>query len=62
MLVVMNPMDFTPMLKIVKQWQYKSKKEFRYDLDLIWSNCFLYNATEVCHSLTPSIPASDADA
>jgi hypothetical protein len=49
-------MDFQSMLKKVKQRQYKSKKEFKDDLDLIWSNCFLYNATEVCHSSTPSTP------
>ena len=36
------------MLKKVKQKSYKSKKEFKDDLDLIWSNCFTYNATEVC--------------
>ena len=39
------------MLKKVKQKQYKSKKEFKDDLDLIWSNCFTYNATEVRQSL-----------
>ncbi|EEB95012.1 hypothetical protein MPER_06084, partial [Moniliophthora perniciosa FA553] len=26
------------------QKQYKSKKEFKDDLDLIWSNCLTYNA------------------
>ena len=35
------------MLKKVKAKQYKSKREFKDDLDLIWSNCFTYNATEV---------------
>jgi transcriptional activator SPT7 len=45
--VISNPMDFQTMLKKVKQRQYKSKKEFRDDLDLIWSNCFTYNASEV---------------
>lgn len=35
------------MLRKVKQKQYKSKKEFQDDLDLIWSNCYTYNATEV---------------
>lgn len=35
------------MLKKVKQKQYKSKREFKDDLDLIWSNCYTYNATEV---------------
>ena len=39
------------MLKKVKQKSYKSKREFKDDLDLIWSNCFTYNATEVCISL-----------
>ena len=46
-LVIANPMDFQTMGKKVKQKQYKSKKEFKDDLDLIWSNCFLYNATKV---------------
>ncbi|EED85385.1 predicted protein [Postia placenta Mad-698-R] len=45
--VITNPMDLQTMLKKVKQKQYKSKKEFKDDLDLIWSNCFTYNATEV---------------
>ncbi|KAI0253661.1 hypothetical protein BJV78DRAFT_1152789 [Lactifluus subvellereus] len=44
--IITNPMDFQTMLKKVKQKQYKSKKEFKDDLDLIWSNCFTYNATE----------------
>lgn len=46
-IVIANPMDFGTMLKKVKQKQYKSKREFRDDLDLIWSNCFTYNASEV---------------
>lgn len=44
--VISNPMDLQSMLKKVKAKQYKSKREFRDDLDLIWSNCFTYNATE----------------
>ncbi|KAI0941499.1 hypothetical protein AcW1_003374 [Taiwanofungus camphoratus] len=44
--VIANPMDLQTMLKKVKQKQYKSKKDFKDDLDLIWSNCFTYNATE----------------
>ncbi|KZT01472.1 uncharacterized protein LAESUDRAFT_478191 [Laetiporus sulphureus 93-53] len=44
--VIANPMDLQTMLRKVKQKQYKSKKEFKDDLDLIWSNCFMYNATE----------------
>jgi Bromodomain len=45
--VISNPMDMQTMLKKVKQKQYKSKREFKDDLDLIWSNCYTYNATEV---------------
>ncbi|KAI0365089.1 hypothetical protein BV20DRAFT_1028716 [Pilatotrama ljubarskyi] len=45
--IISNPMDLQTMLRKVKQRQYKSKKEFKDDLDLIWSNCFTYNATEV---------------
>ncbi|KAF8627032.1 hypothetical protein AX15_004566 [Amanita polypyramis BW_CC] len=44
--VISNPMDLQTMLKKVKQKQYKSKREFQDDLDLIWSNCFMYNAAE----------------
>jgi len=35
------------MLKKVKQKSYRSKREFQDDLDLIWSNCYTYNASEV---------------
>jgi transcriptional activator SPT7 len=45
--VISNPMDLQTMLKKVKQKQYKTKKEFKDDLDLIWQNCFTYNAAEV---------------
>ncbi|CAA7263126.1 unnamed protein product [Cyclocybe aegerita] len=44
--VISNPMDFQTMLKKIKQKQYKSKREFKDDLDLIWSNCYTYNASE----------------
>ncbi|RPD57818.1 hypothetical protein L226DRAFT_575970 [Lentinus tigrinus ALCF2SS1-7] len=44
--IISNPMDLQTMLKKVKQRHYKSKKEFKDDLALIWSNCFTYNATE----------------
>ncbi|KAI0629579.1 hypothetical protein C8Q77DRAFT_1141217 [Trametes polyzona] len=44
--IISTPMDLQTMLRKVKQRQYKSKKEFKDDLDLIWSNCFTYNATE----------------
>lgn len=36
------------MQRKVKQKAYKSKREFQDDLDLIWTNCFTYNALEVC--------------
>jgi hypothetical protein len=49
-------MDFQTMGRKVKQKQYKSKKEFKDDLDLIWSNCFVYNATEVRHLSFSSHP------
>ena len=44
-------MDLQTMLKKVKQRQYRSKKEFKDDFALIWSNCFTYNAAEVSGSL-----------
>lgn len=40
-------MDFQTMLKKVKQKQYKSKREFAEDLELIWNNCFTYNTGDV---------------
>ena len=45
--VIATPMDLQTMLKKVKGKQYKSKREFQDDLELIWANCFQYNATEV---------------
>lgn len=45
--VISHPMDFQTMLKKVKSKSYRSKREFKDDLDLIWSNCLTYNATEV---------------
>ncbi|KAJ3809100.1 hypothetical protein F5876DRAFT_44602, partial [Lentinula aff. lateritia] len=47
--VISNPMDFQTMSKKLKARQYKSKKEFKDDLDLIWSNCCTYNSTEGHH-------------
>ena len=43
-LVITTPMDFLTMSKKLKNKQYKSKREFKDDLDLIWSNCYKYNA------------------
>ena len=42
-------MDLQTMLKRVKARSYKSKREFKDDLDLIWSNCLTYNAAPVRH-------------
>ncbi|KAF8815964.1 hypothetical protein BYT27DRAFT_6482270 [Phlegmacium glaucopus] len=44
--VIANPMDFQTMQRKVKQKTYKSKREFKDDLELIWSNCYTYNASE----------------
>ncbi|KZT72342.1 hypothetical protein DAEQUDRAFT_755185 [Daedalea quercina L-15889] len=44
--VISNPMDLQTMHKRVKQKQYKSKRDFKDDLELIWSNCFTYNAQQ----------------
>ncbi|PWY99938.1 Bromodomain-domain-containing protein [Testicularia cyperi] len=42
--VIKHPMDLGTMQKKVKSGQYKSKKQFAHDLDLIWDNCLLYNS------------------
>ena len=42
--VIKHPMDLGTMQKKVKAGQYKSKKQFAHDLDLIWDNCLLYNS------------------
>lgn len=43
---VKSPMDFSTMGKKLKAANYKSLGEFRRDLDLIWSNCLLFNGAE----------------
>jgi hypothetical protein len=43
-------MDLGTVLKKVKAQQYKDKKAFKADLELIWDNCFLYNTLPVCRS------------
>ena len=48
--VIKHPMDIGSMLKKLKQLQYKSKKEFVDDLNLIWTNCLDYNR-EATHPL-----------
>lgn len=42
--VINRPMDIGTMIKKLKGFDYKSKKEFVLDLDLIWANCLKYNA------------------
>ena len=42
--IIKHPMDLSSMTKKLKAIQYKSKKEFVDDLNLIWSNCLKYNA------------------
>jgi transcriptional activator SPT7 len=45
-LVIKQPMDIGTMTKKLKQYNYKSKKEFVDDLHLIWSNALEYNKLE----------------
>lgn len=40
-------MDLGTVLKKVKTRMYKTKAEFKDDLDLIWDNCLLYNSSPV---------------
>lgn len=40
-------MDLATLQKRVKSQMYRSKKAFADDLDLIWSNCLLYNSHPV---------------
>ena len=44
MTVIKHPMDLSTVMKKLKGFQYKSKKEFVDDLMLIWQNCLTYNA------------------
>lgn len=43
---IKHPMDFTTMRTKLADQVYKSLGEFRKDLDLIWSNCLLFNGKE----------------
>ncbi|PKI85861.1 Transcriptional activator spt7 [Malassezia vespertilionis] len=43
--VITNPMDLGTMQKKLKSGQYKNKAQFSADLDLIWNNCLVYNAS-----------------
>lgn len=44
--IIKRPMDFTTMRNKLIAQAYKSLGEFRKDLDLIWSNCLLFNGKE----------------
>lgn len=44
--IIKSPMDFTTMRNKLARQQYRSLGEFRKDLDLIWSNCLLFNGKE----------------
>ena len=55
LIVIKRPMDLATLQKRVKQQTYRTKKAFADDLDLIWSNCLLYNSHPV------RSPASRAD-
>lgn len=48
--IIKRPMDIGTMLKKLKTFQYKSKREFVDDLHLIWANCLRYN-TDPSHPL-----------
>ncbi|KAL3900095.1 MAG: hypothetical protein SGCHY_001569 [Lobulomycetales sp.] len=42
--IIKSPMDLGTMTKKLKNMQYSSKKDFADDLNLIWSNCMIYNS------------------
>jgi hypothetical protein len=42
-IIIKHPMDLSTVTKKLKSLLYVSKKDFTQDLDLIWSNCLLYN-------------------
>ncbi len=42
--IIKYPMDLGTVMKKLKALQYKSKKEFVEDLQIIWQNCLTYNA------------------
>ncbi|RPA77968.1 hypothetical protein BJ508DRAFT_212407 [Ascobolus immersus RN42] len=42
--IIKQPMDLGTVMKKLRGYVYKSKKEFVDDLDLIWENCLKYNS------------------
>lgn len=47
--VIKQPMDLNTVLRKLKALEYPSKQAFADDLQLIWSNCLLYNADPAHH-------------
>lgn len=45
--IIKKPMDFGTMWKKLKSKLYNSKREFEYDLELVFNNCFEYNIDQV---------------
>mgnify|MGYP000000269820 FL=1 len=43
--VIQNPMDLGTMQKKLRGGCYKTKSQFAHDLNLIWDNCLVYNAS-----------------
>ncbi len=41
--IITNPMDFSTIKKKIRKRQYTNFKEFCYDVDLIFDNCFTFN-------------------
>ncbi|TIC05020.1 Bromodomain-containing protein [Wallemia mellicola] len=41
--IIKHPMDLSTISKKIKSKLYSNKLQFKYDLDLIWSNCLVYN-------------------
>jgi len=52
-------MDLATLLKKVRQQSYRTKKAFSEDLDLIWSNCLLYNSHPVSEYPLPAVEENE---
>lgn len=56
--VIKEPMDLGTMQKKLRSGQYRTKAQFAADLNLIWDNCLLYNASPVRLASYPATPAA----
>lgn len=45
--IVKKPMDLSTMMKKLRAHAYQDRRSFQADLDLIYANCYLYNAETV---------------